>query len=609
LESVLLRFFFLLSTIFWANFSFAGGLQALQVAGDNYDAKIFPLKLYVDHSQALTIDDIQHLNLENNDALSRLFIPAKEQANYWLIFQIHNQSDQPIGRIVKFDESFLYQADLYYQLDDQQWFHEENGLSVPLALRSIQNRLPSYRVALQPGETKTLYLMMNSKQTLLTVSVQVKSQHQFLMDEQFESAAYWLFFGMSLAILLYNLFLLLSLRDKLYFYYVLYCATFFIFVIMYSGFDLYLVTSAPMHYLLVISISFSIAFLSLFMRELLSTKNELPAIDLCFRFLILLFFAQGIFIAFNGNYSYLVIYTGMPSTLFFFAVCLYAFLKKVPLASYALFGLSWHLVGLFSVAGVNAGVLSFNFFTRYGFMIGSLIELFVFSLALAYRIQHLRSNQITIQSDLYLAEYKAKQKLEETVKKRTEELMNVNKRLKHLSQEDGLTGLFNRRFFDQSIFKEWGCMQRQKHSLCLVLADIDLFKTFNDVYGHQLGDQCLRLVSEVIKQSTCRSSDIAARYGGEEFVIILPDSDVEDGRQIAYKIQLALKEKNIKHEGSPMGKVTMSFGVAAIIPDDYCSIEGLIKSADIALYESKDNGRNSITIGKKVPNVAATRKQ
>ncbi len=599
----MLRIFLIIYSLFLSSVSLAHNYQPLQVAEANYSTDNFPLHLYIDYSKSMTIDDISELNLDENNSTSRINISV-ERANYWFVFQMHNQSEQAIQRIVKFDETFLYQADIYYRVKDSsstkkkhkntRWFHDQSGLAIPVAERSIHNRLPSFSVPLQPGETKTIYAKINTEINLVTVGLEVKSPYQYAQDEQIEIAGYWLFFGMSLAMFIYNLFLLISLRDKLYFHYVLYCVTFIIFVFMYSGFDLYVIKSASVHYLYIISISISFVFLLQFVRKLLETSSNLPKIDFCLRFLMALFILQSVVSGINTHYYYLIIYIAMPSTLFLLLVNVIAYFKKVPLANYALFGLSWYALGVFAVAGVNAGILPFNFFTRYGFMLGSLIELVVFSLALAYRVHDLQVNKST----LYLNLYKAKYQLEKTVKSRTAELISVNKSLQQLSQEDGLTGLFNRRFFDQTIAKEWMRLKREKGSLCLIISDIDFFKPFNDIYGHQHGDHCLRITSALIKQSTTRSADFSARYGGEEFVILLPNSNAEDGRQIANKIKQALKESHIIHSHNPGGIITMSFGISAVIPDQNNSVEQLIKQADDALYQSKENGRNCITIYK-----------
>jgi len=595
-----LRLLLILFAFIISSGAFANNLNMMEVAGDHYEKQSFPVHIYTDYSKKLTIDDISKLDLSQNNSLSRFDIPV-ERANYWFIFQMYNQSGHDIDRIVKFDEAFLNQADIYYSVGDDklttsEWLHEKNGLVVPVEEREINNRLPSFKVPLKAGETKTIYLMMNTELNLLTVGIVIKSPHSDATAEQLEIAAYWLFFGMSLAMLIYNLFLLVALRDTLYLYYVLYCSALLVFILMYSGFDLYFIRSGYWHYLLIVSISISLAFLLQFVRKLLRTKKNLPRIDLILKCLITLFTLQTLLTIFDINYAYLAAYIAMFSTLFLLLVNVIAYWKKIPLANYALFGLSWYVLGLFINAGVNSGFVPFNLFTRYGFMIGSLIELFVFSLALAYRIHHLQISKTKMQLNLYLSESKAKKELEITVKSRTAELIAVNKKLEHLSQEDGLTGLFNRRYFDYSITKEWDRMKRKQTPLCLILADIDFFKQFNDIYGHQQGDHCLRLCADIIKKSTTRSADTSARYGGEEFVILLPDSKAEDGWEVANKIKRYLQEKQISHSHNEGGMVTMSFGIAAVIPNDNSSIEQFIEAADVALYKSKNNGRNRITI-------------
>lgn len=597
METVRLYFLFFFLTLF-THLAVASTLpEPLAVAGHSYQTpQQFPVKLFVDHSKQLTVSEVSQLTNKYHDASSRFVIPANERANYWFVFSIFNQSDREITRAIGFDEPFLYQANFYYQQDNGEWVEDKSGLVVPVMERTIEHRHPRFRVHLQAGETKTVYLMMNSEQNLLTVGIDVKSQHQFLLGEKFETAAYWLFFGISIAMLIYNLFLLFTLKDKLYLYYCLYCLTFLVFAVMYSGFDLYLITSPHWHYKLVVSIVISVVFIAHFMRVLLDTPNRAPKIDFCLTLLMLVYLIQAALTIYDIHYYYLVMYMGIPSMLLLLAVSLYSYIIKIPLANYALFGLSWHLLGLLLVVAVNAGFMEYNALARYGFMVGSVIELFCFSLALAYRIQHKQANQIATQSERYLIEYRAKQKLETTVQERTQELLELNKKLQLLSQEDGLTGLFNRRYFDEVVTKEWKRMQRQQTDLCLIVGDIDFFKQFNDIYGHQQGDQCLRIISEVLKSSANRSSDTVARYGGEEFVIVLPDSSVEDGWQVAYKIKKALKDKHINHQYSDTGLVTMSFGISALTPNQENNFELLFRQADNALYQSKENGRNRITI-------------
>ncbi|WP_235937220.1 diguanylate cyclase [Vreelandella azerica] len=131
-----------------------------------------------------------------------------------------------------------------------------------------------------------------------------------------------------------------------------------------------------------------------------------------------------------------------------------------------------------------------------------------------------------------------------------------------------MTGLANRRYFEEILAREWLTAQRNDLSLTVIMLDVDYFKAFNDRYGHQVGDQGLREVALVLKQHARRGNDIAARYGGEEFIIILQDSDQASGAAIAERIRYSLEALDIAHEGSPIKKVTASFGVAAGKPSE-----------------------------------------
>lgn len=184
-----------------------------------------------------------------------------------------------------------------------------------------------------------------------------------------------------------------------------------------------------------------------------------------------------------------------------------------------------------------------------------------------------------------------------TIRLNTQELENANKELKYLSMHDSLTGIANRRFFDQMLISEWGNHKRLNCSLSIIMCDIDYFKKYNDTYGHQAGDECIVSVADIIKGSLKRTTDILARYGGEEFIILMPDTDLSGARRVADKIRIELEEWNIEHTGScEYNRLTMSFGVASTsinIKGDYSD---LVNQADIALYKSKENGRNMVSV-------------
>ncbi len=177
------------------------------------------------------------------------------------------------------------------------------------------------------------------------------------------------------------------------------------------------------------------------------------------------------------------------------------------------------------------------------------------------------------------------------------DLKAATEKLEKLAVSDGITGLYNRRYFDERLLQEFKRSQRNTQPLSLIITDIDYFKQFNDTYGHQAGDECIRKVAAVVKEAGARVSDVAARYGGEEFVLLLPDVDKDGARKIANGIQATLKKKAIAHASSLTANiVTLSIGVATIHPDQSMQPDILVGFADQALYKSKTNGRNQIQV-------------
>ena len=190
--------------------------------------------------------------------------------------------------------------------------------------------------------------------------------------------------------------------------------------------------------------------------------------------------------------------------------------------------------------------------------------------------------------------------LEMRVRERTHELAQVSSQLRLvngalelLSQQDGLTGLANRRFFDANLGDQVAIARRYGRSLALVICDVDSFKAYNDHYGHQAGDECLKRVAAALRSCCRRTADMAARYGGEEFAIILPETGLSDAVQIAEAAKDAVVQLQIVHEKSPTAPyVTISGGIAVLLANGNSSAPQLIMEADRRLYQAKHLGRN-----------------
>lgn len=183
-----------------------------------------------------------------------------------------------------------------------------------------------------------------------------------------------------------------------------------------------------------------------------------------------------------------------------------------------------------------------------------------------------------------------------TERKNAESKLHLaNRELERLAIEDGLTKLYNRRRFDEYLSSEWKRRTRTGSPISLIMIDVDYFKKYNDHYGHQTGDSCLRSIAEVIRKCVKRSGDLCARYGGEEFAIIMPETDIAGAIHVAESIRKELMQLQILHECSSVAQyVTISCGVAAMIPKIANKPQELIEKADQSLYSAKQNGRNSV---------------
>jgi len=178
------------------------------------------------------------------------------------------------------------------------------------------------------------------------------------------------------------------------------------------------------------------------------------------------------------------------------------------------------------------------------------------------------------------------------------ELEESNEALRLLSCLDDLTGIANRRHFDDFMQKEWLRANREKTTISLLLIDIDFFKFYNDNYGHQKGDEALKLVASTLDQGICRPADLLARYGGKEFVMVLPETALAGAAKLAEDMTRSIYALKSPHQYSEVEEyITVSMGVACCEPDNrYNSVEILINAADKALYLAKEQGRNQVVV-------------
>ena len=176
----------------------------------------------------------------------------------------------------------------------------------------------------------------------------------------------------------------------------------------------------------------------------------------------------------------------------------------------------------------------------------------------------------------------------------TRKLDAANHELRRLAALDGLTGIANRRHFDEVLQREWRRAMRQGHELSVLMCDIDFFKQYNDAYGHLVGDEALRDVARVLTSVLDRGGDLVARYGGEEFAAVLPDTSPGGALFVAERMKQAIDQLKLMNAGTPFGHITASFGIASAVPTPATNPLALLDAADRALYEAKHQGKNRV---------------
>ena len=176
----------------------------------------------------------------------------------------------------------------------------------------------------------------------------------------------------------------------------------------------------------------------------------------------------------------------------------------------------------------------------------------------------------------------------------TRKLDAANQELKRLSSLDGLTGIANRRHFDEVLLREWRRAMRSGEELSILMCDIDYFKPYNDTYGHQNGDECLRQIAQTLSCAMDRGGDLLARYGGEEFIAVLPGTSLSGASFVAEQMRQAITRLEIAHPGSPFAHITASFGIASAVAMPETDPQDIVGAADLALYKAKHAGRNRV---------------
>lgn len=531
------------------------------------------------------------------------FIPGdKDIANfsftksaYWFRFELTNQDSPVQSWLLEIMYPPLDRVNLYLVDADGNSITYRGGDKLPFAKRAIKHRNVMFKVPVATGQTVRVYMRVMTDGSLQLPLV-LRSPDSLLAKDHEEQAVLGVFYGILIAMLLYNLLIFFSIRDINYLYYVWYIIGWIFFQMSINGLAYeYLWPDNPAwaNKAIPFSIGFANLGMLVFSRGFLQVPKNLPRMDRLFKALGLLcvvIMLLSVFGSYNlsikvGSVATIVIALMVVSTGF------WSMRLGIRQARYFMVAWIGLLVGVIVFALKTFAVLPNSFITEYGMQFGSAFEVILLSFALAHRMRILKEDNERIQRE-------ATETLERRVQERTQELdeallglSDANSKLMELNHVDGLTGINNRAYFDEQFGNEWQRSMRIGSPIGLLMLDIDHFKKFNDNHGHLGGDACLKLVANTIQDAIRRPADKCYRYGGEEFVAVLPHTDLAGSAFIADRICKAVAALEFEFEGKTI-PVTISIGVCSMVPPRGSKYQDLISAADQALYEAKRQGRN-----------------
>ncbi len=524
---------------------------------------------------------------------------------YWLRFQVVNSAREL--------EHFLLVAE-YPLLDEIQCFITHQGSIIeshvtgdrlPFRNRPLPNHTFVFPVNLDPGQQYTVFMRVQSESAMqIPLSIRSLAAHAKLGQNAYFFTGQ--FFGIMFAVVLYSIFVFLTIRDKNYLFFTIYTILFMGIPAAMNGYGYqFLWPDSPwfqnksVAFFMAGTASaaywFSHSFLQLHLH---STKLSRIFRTLGLVSLIGLPFTLALPYA-NTVKPVLALSLGAEFLVLGTAIWVWHKTKSRPAI---LFAAAWgaFLAGTVLMILSKLGFVPRSFLTESGPSIGIMVEAMLMSVALAGTVKQSRREKRKAQVDLLKFQEESAKTLRDEVQSKTQELQELLRQLARTNEElegdnklDGLTNIFNRRALDEKLRLEHEDAVDNMEPISALMIDIDHFKNFNDTYGHQIGDDCLIQVAKVIKQQAQRTTDYAARYGGEEFVVLLVDTELEDALVVGERIRSAIEdmEFQVNNERVP---VTVSIGASSCIPTPGSSPDSVISLADAALYKAKGNGRNRV---------------
>jgi diguanylate cyclase len=520
-------------------------------------------------------------------------------STWWLKVSIKNPSDIESDQLFEVGYAVLDYVDIYVTENGRLLQTFNMGDKLPHYRRPIDHRFFVIPITWQPQQTLDIYVMIRSGSSI-QAPMTLWNYERFYSADTASTILQGIYYGGMLVIAVYNLLIYVVLRSRNYLYYVGFVLNMPLFLASMSGQSFrYLWPDATTwnDQATVVFLAATLVFGTIFTRRFLRINDISRRLAQLLSVLATASFINGamaFFVPYHICIQGLVL-LGILSTSTGLFAGIYALIREQ--TSARIYVVAWFsfLVGSAILALNKLSILPNNLFTEYATQFGSIVEVVLLSFALAERINVERRLRFEAQTETLAATRKLNEELEERVAVRTAELEQLNHRLQELSDTDQLTGLKNRRFMETRLEREWTRCVRYRHALTVVLLDIDHFKQVNDRFGHPAGDACLQAVASLICEGLRWPSDMVARYGGEEFCLILPETSAEGAATVTERIRSRVAQAIIDAEHHRF-QVTISAGIFSAIPDQDMGVEMFISGADKALYQSKEAGRNRVTV-------------
>lgn len=552
-----------------------------------------------DESTTLTVQDLMSAPESSWQKIDQN-IPSfgYDQAAYWLRLHIHNPLNTDQNLLLEIDYPILDDIQAVMVLENEITSHISVGDKLPFYLRPIDHRNFLIPIHLTAHTQQTLYLRVQTESSV-QVPITLWDREIFFEHNQTPLIGQGLYFGIMLVMAIYNLFIYITVRQRSYIFYVGSVMGIALFMGTLHGFGFqYLWPDSPEinRWMLSFSLCLFGTAAVIFASSFLQLGKYSPRFFYIMKTCAILYaclLITSFFLPYRVSILLAILF-GVASCISGLSAGIYMMHKGNRNARYFVLAYTFLLLASIIIALSKLGIVPRNFFTENAMQIGSAIEVILLSFALADRINTERKLRFEAQHEALHVTRRLNEELEERVQERTQQLEDLNEKLTILSNTDQLTGLNNRRRMEQILLEEWSRSLRYQHCLSLIMIDVDFFKRVNDTYGHPAGDVCLQKVASILKSTPHRPSDQVARLGGEEFCVLLPQTDAEGAANVAEKIRAQIQNTTIVTNDIELN-ITVSLGFYSGIPSKHNSLSNMLKWADAALYQAKDNGRNRVT--------------